>query len=214
MNAIKRLDREQIALAALDLAWLGLWGAWIPHVTASLTQNVFYLAEWSTFLIDVRTGGLRLAPDALRLSAALAGCALMAGLERVGPPWLRWTARVGLGAPILVVLLPPYPDVFQAWFSPAYGIRFGTASVIGAGIIASARVGRLSTQARGWLVIGLGLAGIGAALAGMIALCPPFQVHYATPLWPGWGSDLFMGGLLAAGISLIGQPKQQNGPET
>jgi hypothetical protein len=213
---LKRLDRQQIALLSLIAAWLGIWGAWVPNVAASLSQNVFYLAEWSTFLPSVRSGEIRLVPDALRTSAALGVIALLVCAQAIETAWLRWLARLAAAAPIFFVLLPPYPDVFQLWWSPSYGMRFGAASLLGAGFAASAFTGRLPPLSQRLAIMAACLLAAAAAIAGLMFLIPPFQADYAAPFGIGWGSVLFFAGLALAALAQA-QPEQtasgnKNGP--
>src|SRR5262245_51703749 len=106
------LNRERLTLIAALGAWVGIWGGWIMHSAVGLTQNAFYLSEWSTYLLDVRYGDMHLAPELIRLAAALgtlAGCAALGWLH----DWrLRWAARL-LAVPIGLNLLPPYPDILN-----------------------------------------------------------------------------------------------------
>jgi hypothetical protein len=192
---LKRFDRQQIALLALIVAWLGIWGAWVPNVAASLSQNIFYLAEWSTFLPSVRSGEIRLAPDALRASAALCVIALLVCAQAIETVQLRWLVRLAAAAPIFFVLLPPYPDVFQLWWSPSYGARFGAASLLGIGFAVSIFIGCLSAASQRLVIVAACLLAAVTAIVGLIFLIPPFQADYATDFGTGWGSIAFFAGL-------------------
>jgi hypothetical protein len=196
-------DHEQVALIALLCAWAGMWGAWVPSVAASLSQNIFYLAEWSTFLPGVRSGALRLAPDSLRLAAAAGVIALLFCLQAVRAAPVRWIVRLVAAAPVLFVLLPPYPDVFQLWWSPSYGARFGMVTLLGLGLLASVWSGRVSVGTNRLLVIAACILASAAGLAGLFALMPAFEADYASPLGLGWGSLLFFLGLLLATVAYI-----------
>jgi hypothetical protein len=201
--SVKRLGRQQIALLSLIAAWLGIWGAWIPNVAASLSQNAFYLAEWSTFLPGVRSGEIRLAPDALRASAALCVIALLVCAQAIETAWLRWLVRLAATAPIFFVLLPPYPDVFQLWWSPSYGTRFGVASLLGIGFAASAFAGRLSAASQRLAIVAACSLAAAAAIAGLTFLITPFQADYATAFGMGWGSVAFFTGLALAVLAQV-----------
>ena len=216
---LKRPDRDTIALVALVGAALGIWGAWIPGAVASLSQNVFYLAEWSTFLPGVRSGQIKLAPDILRLSAALGVVALLFAAQSIRSAWARWLVRAVVALPVLFVLLPPYPDVFQLWGSPSYGARFGVASLLGAGLIACAFAGRLPARADRLLIAASCILASAAAIAGLAWLMPPFQTDYAASLGFGWGGVLFFAGMVVAiAAQAVPEsvfrrgPEKQNGP--
>lgn len=211
---------EHTGIAALALAIIGVWGAWIFHTSVALTQNAFYLAEWSTFLLDVRYEGLHAAPEILRAGIALAALGGAVALAIIPNFWLRWTARIVL-IPIGLNLLPPYPDVFSLWWSPSYGGRFMAASILWLGLAACLWLDRRPVNLRRWVIIGCSLGAIASAVWSYIQLIRPFEAHYALALRPGWGLIVFLAGLLVvAGVMLrlqwFGQatPQNQKGPVT
>ncbi len=195
----ERSRADGAALAALGLAWLGIWGAWIPHRTASLTQNAIDLAQWAGILNDVRFGSLGHVPDLLRLAVALAGVALAVGAGMLHNHWLRWGVRLAALLPGLV-LLPPYPFVLQLWNSDEYGRRFVIASFLWIGVAASLLTDRLAWQMRRALLAGLGVAAAALGAGTFLALRHPFEAHYASPVLPGWGVLAFVVGLAAASV--------------
>lgn len=216
---IGRAQRDPITLIGLAAAWLGLWGAWVPHDTASLSQNLFYLAEWSTFLPGVRSGEIRLAPEALRLAAALGIAALMIAAQSIERGWARWLLRLALGLPVIIVLMPPYPDFLQMWWSPSYGARFGADSVLIIVLAASIFAGRVPTGARRILVAVLCALGLASAVVGLVYLLPPFQADYSEPLSAGWGLAAFFAGMVVAALAQAAPERafepvrgKQNGP--
>ncbi len=213
----ERSRADLAALAGLGVAWLGIWGAWIPHKTASLTQNAIDLAEWSGILNDVRFGRLGVTPDLLRLAVALAGVALAVGAGMLRSRWLRWGVRLAALMPGLV-LLPPYPFVLQLWNSDVYGRRFVVACVLWVGVAASLLADRLPGQARRVLLAGLSVSAAALGAWTFLALRPPFEAHYASPVLPGWGVLAFVGGLVVMsviqGIGLARPaPRMQNGSD-
>ncbi len=187
---------DWFALAALCLAWLGVWGAWIPHKTASLTQNAIDLAEWSAILNDVRFGSLAGMPDRLRLAIALAAVALAVAAGLLENRWLRGALRTVAVLPGFV-LLPPYPFGLQLWRSELYGTRFIVAMVLWVGVAASGLTGHLAWSVRRALVMAFAAAAAGLSAWAFLALRLPFQAHYDSPLMPGWGVIAFVGGLCA-----------------
>ena len=214
-----RAQRAPITLIGLIAAWLGVWGAWVPNGAASLSQNLFYLAEWSTFLPGVRSGEIRLAPEVLRLAAALGAAALVFSAEGIRRGWARWAVRLLLALPVIIVLMPPYPDFFQLWWSPSYGARFGTASVLVLALVASGFAGRLPEVGRRIVVAALCVLALASAVIGLIALLPPFQADYAAPLGAGWGLAAFFAGLIVAAVAQTAPERffepsegKQNGP--
>lgn len=199
----RRLHPDGLALAALAVAWGGLWGAWAPHQTAGLTLSAFDLAYWAGVLPEVRSGALGAAPDALRLAAALAVVALGVSAGAIRNRWLRWALRAVAALPGLI-LLPPYPFVLDLWHSEAYGRRFVIAAGLWLGVAAGALSDRLPAPARRGLLAVLALAAAGLGAWAFAVLRPPFAARYAQPIPPGWGVVAFAGGLmLAAALSLF-----------
>ena len=101
--SLKSLRWESVGLVMLLLVWIGIWGAWIPARTASLTQHALYLAEWSTILPESRYGGLAYLAEVLRLSTALAVVALAIGVGMLRSLSARWVIRVLASVPGLVL---------------------------------------------------------------------------------------------------------------
>ena len=94
MNRITRYIGTLTVLALL-VAWAGAWAAWVPHRSLGLTQNAIDLAEWSTFLPEVRFGGLRTMPEMLRLAITLCSVALAVGPSRTCARVGTWTFTAG-----------------------------------------------------------------------------------------------------------------------
>lgn len=194
---------DRASIAALALAWLGIWGAWIPHHTASLTQNAIYLADWSDILTDVRLGPLAHIPNVLRLAVALAVVALCLSLRGVRSPWLRWGLRALAVLPGFV-LLPPYPQVLSLWRSEVYGARFVVAAVLWVGAAACLLLDLLPAQARRVLAAVFATGALALGAWAFLALRGPFSAHYAARILPGWGVLIFCAGLAAAaGLQIV-----------
>lgn len=197
---------DWLSLGGSMIAWVGLWGAWIPHPTAALTHNAIDLAEWSGFLSDVRFGDLHGMPDVLRMGIASAVIALAFSAGTIQKPVTRWVVRL-LALLMVIVLLPPYPQVFDLWRSEEYGVRFLTAAGAFLGIVLSG----VMDFAPGWLrragIILASIAAIWQALRAYLAFGSPFSAHYAYPIPhpipPGWGVLFFVGGLIIAGASAL-----------
>jgi hypothetical protein len=187
---------DRLAILALALAWGGVWGAWIPHKTAGLTQNAVDLAQWSGLLMDVQSGPLGPVPDLLRVGIALGLLALAVAAGALENAALRWAARIAAALPGLV-LLPPYPAVLRPWTAEALP-RFLIAAGLWTGIAASLLMKRLHPRTRRTAAAALAIGG--AALGGwtFTLLHKPFTAHYAAPIPPGWGVAAFVGGLVIA----------------
>lgn len=185
---------DSASLVALALAWVGIWGVWIPHRVSALNQHVLYLAEWATFLPAVRYGDMRLTPELLRLALALASVALAASVGHVEMGWLRWAIRAIALIPPLAIL-PPYPDLTRLWWSESYGWRFTMASVGLIGVVASGGLDYATPKVRRGIVTGLA---VGAGVVAILAYAPlksAFEGYFAERVAPGWGLALFAGGL-------------------
>ena len=191
-----------IGVFLLMLAWIGLWGAWIPARTVGLTQNALYLAEWSTILPESRFGGMAYLAEVLRLSIALAVVALAISVGVLKNPLTRWAIRMVACLPGLVIL-PPYPELLNLWRSASYGTRFVVAVVLFAGVLATALTDLLPARFQRWLVSGLSLVAAGLAIWAFFSLRVPFEARYTGVLVPGWGFDVFVGGLMVAGVTQI-----------
>jgi hypothetical protein len=184
------------------LVWVGIWGAWIPAKTASLTQNALYLAEWSTILPESRLGGLAYLAEVLRSAVAAAVVALAISVGALKRPLVRWSIRLAACLPGLVIL-PPYPEILNLWRSASYGIRFIVAAALFAGILFSIFTDVFPRQLRRWLVSVLCLVSAGLGIWAFFSLQILFEVRYTDTLPPGWGFGLFVGGLLITGVTQI-----------
>lgn len=195
----KSLQPDRIALLALMVAWVGMWGAWIPHHTASLTQNAVYLADWSDVLLEVRAGPLAGIPNLLRLALALAVVGLAMALGSVRCIGLRWVLR-GLSSLPGLVLLPPYPQVLALWRSDTYGMRFVVAMVLWAGVATSVLTDLLPPKVRSGLVGTLSVVAAALGTWSFLMLRRPFEVRYAHSIPAGWGVSAFVIGLVVAAL--------------
>jgi hypothetical protein len=198
----KSLQWGIIGVLMLLLAWIGVWGAWIPARTVGLTQNALYLAEWSTILPESRFGGLAYLAEVLRLSVALAVVALAISVGVLKNPLMRWAIRVVACLPGLVIL-PPYPELLNLWRSVSYGTRFIVAAALFAGIVLSVLTDLLPGRLQRWLVSGLSLVAAGLAIWAFFSLRLPFEARYMGVLVPGWGFGVFVGGLMVTGVTQI-----------
>jgi len=188
---------ERLAIAALFVAWIGIWGAWIPTEAVALRQNALDLAEWATFLPEVRGGALRLIPELLRLSVALITIASAWKSARIGNGWLRWAVRLICLIPGFL-LLPPYPFVLQLWNSESYGLRFIIAGFSLLGVGFSLFSGNLPERVLRGMGIVLLLVGIGTSYYGYLALRGPLAIRLGMQVHPGWGVVVFLGGSIVS----------------
>jgi len=181
----------------LGLAWLGIWGVWLPGHSASLQQHAIDFAEWTTFLIDVRSGDMLRMPDVLRLGLMLAVVAMAISAVAIKNGWVRWGIRLITLIPA-VVMLPPYPQLLEFWFSDSYGLRFGACSVAFAGVLACVLIDRLSGRSKSFILLAVVVLSFGLSLWAYVVLRVPFTIHLGRMFGPGWGTLLFGMGLVAA----------------
>jgi len=192
---------DRVILFLLVLSWLGIWGAWVPHPTVALTQNALDLAEWATFLSDVRYDGLRLMPELLRLGVALSVVVLAVAAKTIDHWPLRWLVRLIAAVPGLV-MLPPYPFLLNP-IGSGYEWRMAAAVVLWLGIGLTFFSDRLTWQTCYWLMAVLSGFAVAAGWWTYLALRGPFEAHYNHGLSRGWGLIVFGLGLAAAaGLSV------------
>lgn len=204
---IKLEHWPRIVALLLALAWLAIWGAWVPHQAASLNQNVLDFAEWTTFLNDVRFGELNSKPDLLRLSVALAVITLAVSMGFFVNRLARWIVRL-IALFTGVIMLPPYPggfslEAFQIWLQPSYRWQFTVALLLFAGIALSFAIDLLSEQIRLIIIAALSVLATGIGIYAFTHLLGPFHTHYARTLAPGWGALLFFSALILTVVSSL-----------
>lgn len=198
MNQDHNNSLNLTVLIALLVAWLGLWGAWIGNSAVALRINSIDMAEWATFLTEVRTGSLHFVPDLLRLSIILSLIALAVSATEIRFMGLQWLAR-GLAVTPALILMPPYPFVLQLWWSESYSLRFIFAALGIVSILLSVLADRFVTGRRLVTVI-LAAASLGLAAWSYLTLQGPFAIRYGELIQPGWGLLIFTLGLLTAVI--------------
>jgi hypothetical protein len=198
---MSRFIRNSAALTifAILVAWAGVWAAWAPHRSLGLAQNAIDLAEWSTFLPEVRFGGLRPVPEMLRLAVTLASVALAVAAGALESRPLRWALRL-IAILSGVVLLPPYPYMLQLWWSESYGLRFIAAAVGLLSPLIGGLTDLLPGRARRALLIGLCLAALALGLRAFLILRGQFAAYYPEPIGVGRGALMFLAGLLVAAL--------------
>jgi hypothetical protein len=191
-------------LAALLLALVGYFGAWIGHRAAGLVVTGVDLAEYVKFLPPYRAGELRLLRESFYIP--LVSASLIAGLiasRRVLPLWLRWVS--GLAAiPLALAMLPP------AW-SPGLLIQleFRLQTVVMAaciGLLLLLPITRFLPDAVVLVLIALlALAAAIWPVSSFLPLLAPIEALYRQAVTPGWGFWLStLGFLLTALFAIVG----------
>src|SRR4051794_3174450 len=108
MKPLNNPSLERAGVIMLLVAFLSMWGAWIPNQAVALRLNSFDMAEWSTLLMLVRTGNLHVVPEVLRFALAL--CAIVLALKAgdLSSLWARWALRA-LSLLAVLLLVPQFP---------------------------------------------------------------------------------------------------------
>src|SRR5688500_6336471 len=101
-----------VGLGMVMLAVVSIWGGWIPAKAVALRLNAFDLAEWSTVLMQVRSGDLRWFPEMLRVAVVLCGIALALKVGDIRNLWVRWLIRAAAMLPAIIVV-PQFPFWWQ-----------------------------------------------------------------------------------------------------
>jgi hypothetical protein len=217
VNKVSAETVNRIGVVMLLIAFLSLWGAWIPNPAVALRLNAFDMAEWSTVLMLVRAGNLHYVPDVLRLAPALCTIALALKAGDLKNLWARWGIRV-LALLAVVLLMPQFPF----WLSQENRLRFATAILTLIGIAISVLMDRYEGVRRG-SIAGLSILAAGIAIYGFVTLLPHFAARYGGSIGPGWGFVLFVVMLIGVsvleGLRLLPVPstltpvmEKQNGP--
>ncbi len=189
------------AFAGLALVWLGYFGPWVTHQSGALSINGFDLAEWMTFLPEVRNGSLpanritQLVPLAVAVIVTSALAWQMHGLAR----WLL----SGLAAIGLLSLLPGYPFILFFREDTTVQRQLMLAGGTLAAALATLGLPRLPFKLGGWVLVTLIIAGMVIACRNFLALQPVVSALYGTSISAGYGL-LFMqaGFLLTAAAEL------------
>jgi hypothetical protein len=190
------MDRRSnwLGLAMLVIAAISLWGAWIPAKAVALRVNAFDFAEWSTVLMQVRSGELRLFPEIIRIAIVLCGIALALKAGDIRNLWVRWLIRAAALLPAILVV-PQFPF----WLQDAHRVRFGIAVIGLIGVGLSALADR-NERIRSWLIIGTAISAAVLAIWGYAVLSVPFAARYGGSMVIGWGLIAFVGMLVGAAV--------------
>jgi hypothetical protein len=199
MASVRSLPRKAWLIGGLLAAWVGVWGTWLAHESAGLTQGALDLAQVSQRLPDVLYGRLGGMPGLLRASVGLATITLSVAVGQVEDRVTRWALRA-LALILILRLLPPYPDLLALWRSPDYGGRFILATLALAGWVASLTAKRWPALWRHVVVLLLGLSALINGLWAYFALQHAFSTTAQLPFSPGWGLVLYGVGLLVTTI--------------
>lgn len=190
-----------LLLLCLALTWLGYVMPWVTHQSAALQINGFDLAEWMTFLPEVRSGSLaanritQLVPLAIAVVTTAAFAWEVRGLGR----WLL-LAVAGVG---LVSLLPGYP--FILFFREDVTVQRQLMLAAAAAVLTTATflLPRLPYSLGVWLRVALVAVGVVVAVFNFAALQPVVSALYGASIPPGSGLVLMVAGFVGCGVLLL-----------
>jgi len=193
----------------LILALVGYWGPWVDHKAAALVLSGLDMADFVKLLPGVRAGTERVVRELFYLPP-LAAALCLALLALTPSLWghgghPRWARAIVLAVAVLLapVVLPPYPSVLRALWSPELRWQLA-ASVLCLLLIGMGLCRRPSASLAAWLMVALALAG---------AILPPWQFFsirdaldqvYGQPIRVGWGLWLTVAGFLLVAAGAIG----------
>ncbi|MCD6344408.1 MAG: hypothetical protein J7M17_02215 [Anaerolineae bacterium] len=191
---------DGLLLGAWLVAVIGVFGPWVGQPAAALAWNACDLSEILRQLPQIQTCAITVNLQALRLPQVGLAVLLPLLLAQARPQW-RWGAAL-LGAGLALGVLPPYPQIIEAWRAPGWRVPFwwATGAALAAGILAGCGP-RLGAW-RPWLILAWTvLTGVPAGVT-FYRLLPAIRELYAAPVHPGWGFWSCAGGLLTlAGLS-------------
>lgn len=194
MLAMSWRDR---CLWGLALALVGYWAPWLPATAAALQLNGFELAEWVTFLPEVRDG-----------SASIGRLTFLAPLACLAVAW-AWAAptsrsralRVFLsfsGAGLSLLLLPAYPAILTSMSDAELRPTLILATLTAVGALAALPLTwRVPGIARA-LILVLGIVALLNGLRGALGLRAAYARLLGQPLQPAWGWWVMMAGIVLA----------------
>ena len=186
-----KLAELPVSGTIVALLWFGCFGPWVYHRSGALSLNAYDMAEWITFLPQVRSGSLTV--GRFHFLGLLSLTTVLTAAWALGSP-RRWWA-LALSVLGVVMLMPGYP--FILWYRTDYGVQvqlgLATATIV---------VSILS----GWLrktTVMLGLTTL-AALIGMVlsswslvAVRPAVTELYGAIPTIGWGWYAMNAGLMS-----------------
>lgn len=185
-------------LIGIALVLVGYWGPWVNHKTAALVLNGLDIAEFVKFLPGVRTGTEFMIRELFYLPPlAAALCLALVGSSRHlrYPLWAR-AIMVIIAMVLAIIVLPPYPFIFQALSSD----EFRRQCLMGAGclavIAASLLYRRLPRTVVAGLLIAVSLAGAIPPLWQFLSIRSALDRVYGQPVHIGWGLWLTAVGFL------------------
>jgi hypothetical protein len=185
-------------LIGIALALVGYWGPWVNHKTAALVLSGLDMAEFVKFLPGVRAGTEFMIRELFYLPPlAAALCLTLIGSNRLWryPLWAR-AILVVIAVVLAIIVLPPYPFIFQALSSDEFRRQF----LMGAGCLAVIAVSllyrRLPRTAVAGLLTTVSLAGAIPPLWQFLSIRSALDRVYGQPIHIGWGLWLTVTGFL------------------
>jgi hypothetical protein len=195
---LKRTGSKTWFLIGIALALVGYWGPWVDHKTAALVLSGLDMAEFVKFLPGVRAGTEFMIRELFYLPPLAAGlCLALTGSNRLWryPLWAR-AIMVTAAVTLAIIVLPPYPFIFQALGSDEFRRQFlmgaGCLAVIGGTLLYR----RLPRAVVAGLLIVVSLVGAIPPLWQFFSIRSALDTVYGQPIRIGWGLWLMAAGFV------------------
>jgi hypothetical protein len=197
---LDRQDSKTWFLMGAALVLIGYWGPGVNHKTAALVLSGLDMAEFVKFLPGVRAGTLSMIRELFYLPPlAAALCLALMGSSRHlrYPLWAR-ALMVIVAVALAMVVLPPYPFIFQALGSDEFRRQFLMAAGCLVIIAAFLLHRRLSKAIVASLLIVISLAGAIPPVWQFLSIRSALDSVYGQPIHIGWGLWL-----MAVGFAVV-----------
>jgi len=203
-------------LVGIILALVGYWGPWVDHEAAALVLSGLDMADFVKLLPGVRAGTERVVRELFYLPPLAAALCLALLALSPSPLWRgegfpRWVRAIMLIVAVLLalVVLPPYPFVLRAVWSPELRWQFIASVLCLLLITVCGLCRRPSASLAAWLMVALALAGAILPLWQFFSIRDALDRVYGQPIRIGWGLWLTAAGFLivaaAGAIMLLGK---------
>jgi hypothetical protein len=173
------------------LAWLAAlvsyFAPWVTRrpMSAALAWNAYDLFDLLRFLPEIESGTLRVNLQTLRLP--LVGLAVLLPLLLADSSKQVRSAGALFGCLLVVLTLPPYPQILDAWRTPGWRVPFWWGAGAIACTVLSVWLGPQMERSRYWTILAvIELATVPAAIT-LTRLLPALCTLHAAQVRPGWG---------------------------
>ena len=204
---LDRQDSKTWFLIGIALALIGYWGPWVNHKTAALVLSGLDMAEFVKFLPGVRSGTELMIRELFYLPPlAAALCLALIGSNRHWR-YALWARAIMVMAAVAlaIIVLPPYPFIFQALSSDEFRRQLLMAAGCLVAIAGTLLYRRLPKAIVAGLLIAISLVGAIPPVWQFFSIRGALDSVYGQPIHVGWGLWLMaVGFLVVAGTGAWG----------